>query len=181
MSNIIASLSKSRTHQDLANTVDSVLPKYFEFQSVGIIFVDKAGQEFYALAYSRYGSEKYSNDTTRFPITMGLSGETFQAKSIKVYENVKRKNLYNPEIDNVSNCSDVNSLIMACLPGPNDSILGILQLSNKISGNISAKDVKLVGEISVVIGSLVDGINAIDEAKELTVKMKKYFDTSNLS
>ncbi|CAG9315507.1 unnamed protein product [Blepharisma stoltei] len=180
MSAVIAALSKARSHQALANTIDAILPKFFEFHTAGIIFVDKSEKEFFSFAYSRLGAEKYSSDTVWFPATMGLSGETFKSRSMKVYENVKKKNLYNPEVDNIANASDVSSLIMSCLPGPNDTIVGILQLSNKISGSISAKDIKLVGELSIVIGNLIVGVNEIDEAKELTVKMKKYFDSSKM-
>jgi hypothetical protein len=171
--NVSSAISKSRSHQSLANSVDELLPKFFECETAGVVFVDEESQELYTLAYSSEQNKKYSQDIIRFPITMGLTGETYKNKGCMIYEGVKKKHLYNPEIDNIASASDLNSCLMSCLPGPNSSIVGVLQLGNK-SGGFSQREIQVVTGVSTILGFMVAGINDISEAMELTIKMKQH-------
>ena len=170
---VSASISKSRNHNALANSVDQLLPKFFEFETAGIVFVDEESQELYTLAYSSSPDEKYSQDIIRFPISMGLTGDTYKSKGLQVYENVKKKNLYNPEIDNIASSSDLNLCLMSCLHGPNNGIFGILQLGNKI-GTISQRDIQMITSFSTILGYMIAGVNDISSAMDLTIKMKMH-------
>ncbi|MFS6706501.1 hypothetical protein WHK35_14330, partial [Staphylococcus aureus] len=125
------------------------------------------------MAYSSDSDLKYSQDKIRFPITMGLTGETYKHKGWVVYESVKKKHLYNPEIDNIASASDLNMCLMSCLPGPRNGISGILQLGNKVGG-FSQRDIKVVNGLSTILGFMVAGVNDISEALELTIKMKQH-------
>ena len=171
--NVSAGISKARNHQSLANAIDQLLPKFFEFETAGVVFVNEASQEFYTLAYSSSPDEKYSQDIIKFPITMGLTGEAYKLRSIQIFENVKKKHLYNPEIDNIASASDLNNCLMACLAGPHNKIFGILQLGNK-TGGISQRDVQMVNGFGTILGHIIAGINDISEAMDLTIKMKEH-------
>ena len=171
--NVSAGISKARNHQSLANSIDVLLPKFFECETAGIVFVDESSQEIYTLAYSSEADKKYSQDIIRFPISMGLTGDAYKNKGIVVYENVKKKHLYNPEIDNIASASDLNACLMSCLPGPNSSISGVLQLGNK-PGGFSQRELQVVTALSTILGYMIAGINDISEAMELTIKMKQH-------
>ena len=173
VSNVAAGISRARNHHTLANTVDQLLPKFFEFETAGVVFLDEDSQELYTLAYSSSPDEKYSQDIIRFPISMGLTGETYKSRGVQIYENVKKKHLYNPEIDNIASASDLSCCLMACLHGPHNKIYGILQLGNKL-GTISKRDVQMVTGFSVILGHMIAGVNDISEAMDLTIKMKQH-------
>lgn len=170
---VCGGISRSRNHQSLANSIDILLPKFFDCETAGLVFVDEVNQELYTLAYSSDSDLKYSQDKIRFPISMGLTGETYKHKGWVVYENVKKKHLYNPEIDNIASASDLNMCLMSCLPGPGNGISGILQLGNK-SGGFSQRDIQVVNGLSTILGFMVAGVNDISEALELTIKMKQH-------
>jgi hypothetical protein len=171
--NVSAGIYKSRTHHTLANSVDQLLPKFFDFETAGLVFVDEENQELFTLAYSSNSEEKFSQDLIKYPIKMGLTGEAYKNKGIQIFENVKKKHLYNPEIDNIASASDLNNCLMSCLTGPDNVIFGILQLGNKI-GTITQRDIQLVSGFSSILGNMISGINDISEARGLTIKMKKH-------
>ncbi|OMJ88864.1 hypothetical protein SteCoe_9063 [Stentor coeruleus] len=171
--NVSAGISRARNHQSLANSIDQLLPKFFECETAGVVFVDEESKEFYTLAYSSNQEEKFSQDIIRFPISMGLTGETYKCRSSHIFENVKKKHLYNPEIDNIASASDLSTCLMSCLNGPNNMIYGIMQLGNK-SGGFSQRDIQLVTSFSTILGYMIAGINDISEAMELTIKMKQH-------
>lgn len=170
---VSAGISKARNHHSLANAVDQLLPKFFEFETAGVVFLDEDSQELYTLAYSSNPDEKYSQDIIRFPITMGLTGETYKSRSTQIFENVKKKHLYNPEIDNIASASDLSTCLMSCLPGPRNKIYGILQLGNKVGG-VTQRDVQMVSGFSTILGYLIAGVNDISEAMDLTIKMRTH-------
>ena len=170
---VSSNISKSRNHQSLATAVHTFLPKFFECETAGIVFIDEETQESYTLAYSSEPNQLFSKDVIRFPIYMGLTGETYKSKGIQIFDNVKKRNLYNPEIDNIASAPDLNMSLMSCLSGPNDGIFGVLQLGNKVGG-FSEKDLQVVAGFSTILGYMAAGIYDISEAMNLTIKIREY-------
>lgn len=175
---VSSNISKSRNHQSLATAVHTFLPKFFECETAGIVFIDEETQESYTLAYSSEPNQIFSKDVIRFPINMGLTGVTYKSKGYQIFDNVKKRNLYNPEIDNIASAPDLNMCLMSCLFGPNDGIYGVLQLGNKVGG-FKDKDLQVVTGFSVILGYMAAGIYDISEAMDLTIKIKEYL--ANLS
>lgn len=175
---VSSNISKSRNHQSLATAVHTYLPKFFECETAGIVFIDEETQESYTLAYSSEPNQIFSKDVIRFPINMGLTGVTYKSKGYQIFDNVKKRNLYNPEIDNIASAPDLNMCLMSCLNGPNDGIYGVLQLGNKVGG-FKEKDLQIVTGFSTILGYMAAGIYDISEAMDLTIKIKEYL--ANLS
>jgi hypothetical protein len=171
-------ISKSRNHQSLAHAIHYTLPKFFECESAGIVFIDEDGQESYTMAYSSEPNQLFSQDIIRFPINMGLTGETYKSRGVMIFDNVKKRNLYNPEIDNIAGTPDLNLSLMSCCLGPNNGIFAVLQLGNK-SGGFSKKELQIVTTFSCILGNMAAGIYDISEAMDLTIKIKEYM--ANLS
>ena len=175
---VSSNISKSRNHQSLATAVHTFLPKFFECETAGIVFIDEETQESYTLAYSSEPNQLFSRDVVRFPVYMGLTGETYKSKGVQIFDNVKKRNLYNPDIDNIAAAPDLSMSLMSCLKGPNDGIYGVLQLGNKVGG-FSEKELRVVSGFSTILGYMAAGICDISEAMDLTIKIREYM--TNLS
>lgn len=175
---VSAGIAKSRNRQSLAHAVHYNLPKFFECESAGIVFIDEENKESYTMAYSSEPNQLFSQDIIRFPINMGLTGETYKNKGFMIFDNVKKRNLYNPEIDNIAGTPDLNLSLMSCCLGPNNGIFAVLQLGNK-SGGFSKKELQTVTNFSSILGYMTAGIFDISEAMDLTIKIKEYLSNLN--
>ena len=175
--NLMAILVTGNSLDKFANLVDQELGKFFNFESSGIVFVDTISKEFFIFGYSSKPKVKFGNEVIRLPLTMGLTSDCYKSGELKLYQNIKQKAQYSPEIDNVSATGDIRNCIMIGLEGPNEKITGVLQMSNKITGKINAHDCRLIKELSKVLGFLIHGIASIEQALDLTTRMKTSLST----
>lgn len=146
VTNICAAFARARTYHYLASTVNSLLPNFFDFEAAELLYIDEDTNEFYGISHSQ--------TLRKFPLTAGMTGEAYANRSMKIYDSFNKKESIN-DIDNFSGVSEVHNLIIVCLPGPNRSILGVLQLYNKLNNSISPKDIQIVGEMSILLGSVI--------------------------
>jgi hypothetical protein len=153
VTNICAAFARSRTFHYLASTVNSLLPSFFDFESAELLYIDEESNEFYGISHSQ--------TLSKFPLTQGMTGEAYSNRSMKIYDSFNKKEKLE-EIDNFAKVSEVQNLIIVCLPGPNRAILGVLQLYNKTNNNISPKDIQLVGEMSILLGSVIAMLTLIN-------------------
>ena len=153
VTNVCAAFARSRTFHYLASTVNSLLPGFFDFESAELLYIDEETNEFYGISHSQ--------TLSKFPLTQGMTGEAYQNRSMKIYDSFNKKEKI-AEIDNFAKVSEVHNLIIVCLPGPNRAILGVLQLYNKLNNNISPKDIQLVGEMSILLGSVIAMLTLIN-------------------
>lgn len=153
VTNVCAAFARSRTFHYLASTVNSLLPGFFDFESAELLYIDEETNEFYGISHSQ--------TLSKFPLNQGMTGEAYQNRSMKIYDSFNKKEKI-AEIDNFARVSEVNNLIIVCLPGPNRAILGVLQLYNKLNNNISPKDIQLVGEMSILLGSVIAMLTLIN-------------------
>jgi hypothetical protein len=153
VTNICAAFARSRTYHYLASSVNSLLPNFFDFEAAELLYIDEDTYEFYGITQNQ--------TLKKFPLSSGITGEAYGSKSMKIYDGFnKKENL--SDVDNFSGVHDVNSLIVVCLPGPNRKILGVLQLYNKLNNSISPKDIQIVGEMSILLGSLIAMLSEIN-------------------
>ena len=153
VTNICAAFARARTYHYLANTVSSLLPTFFDFEAAELLYIDEEFSEFYGISHHQ--------SLQKFPLTLGMTGEAFKNKSMKIYDSFNKKEAL-AEIDNFAGVNDVQNLIIVCLPGPNRAILGVLQLYNKLNNNISPKDIQIVGEMSILLGSVIAMLTQIN-------------------
>lgn len=153
VTNICAAFARARTYHYLASTVNSLLPGFFDFEAVELLYIDEETSEFYGISHNQ--------NLQKFPIGLGLTGEAYSGKSMKIFESFSKKETVE-EIDNFAGVSEVNNLVVVCLPGPNRSILGVLQLYNKLDNSISPKDIQIIGEMSVLLGSVIAMLTQIN-------------------
>lgn len=153
VTNVCAAFARSRTFHYLASTVNSLLPSFFDFESAELLYIDEESNEFYGISHSQ--------TLSKFPLNSGMTGEAYQNRSMKIYDSFNKKEKIE-DIDNFAKVNEVNNLIIVCLPGPNRAILGVLQLYNKINNNISPKDIQLVGEMSILLGSVIAMLTVIN-------------------
>ena len=146
VTNICAAFARARTYHYLASTVNSLLPAFFDFETAELLYIDEESSEFYGISHNQ--------TLQKFPLDLGITGEAYSSRSMKIYDSFTRKEPATA-IDNFAGVSEVQNLIVACLPGPNRTILGVLQLYNKINNSISPKDIQIVGEMTILLGSVI--------------------------
>ena len=113
----------------------------------------------------------------RYPSSLGVSSDLLKFRKTIVFKDIKRRPMYNPEVDNLAGLQGLKDAIMGCLFNPSGKIVGIIQLGNKNKGSIDQKDIKLIEQINLILGSFITGINDTVEAMELTIRMKKTIET----
>ncbi|OMJ95798.1 hypothetical protein SteCoe_690 [Stentor coeruleus] len=153
VTNVCAALARARTYHYLASTVNSLLPGFFDFEAAELLYIDEETSEFYGISHNQ--------TLQKFPLKIGLTGEAYASRSMKIYDSFCKKEVI-CDIDNFAGISEVHNLIIVCLPGPNRTILGVLQLYNKINNNISPKDIQIVGEMSILLGSVIAMLSQIN-------------------
>lgn len=153
VTNVCAAFARARTYHYLASTVNSLLPSFFDFEAAEILYIDEETSEFYGITHSQ--------SLQKFPLTLGLTGGAYTSRSMKIYESFNKKEAIE-EIDNFARVSELHNLIVVCLPGPNRVILGVLQLYNKLNNSISPKDIQIVGEMSILLGSVIAMLSHIN-------------------
>lgn len=174
---LISVLVTANSLDKFANLVDSELAKFCGFEAAGVVFVDNLSKEFFIFGYSSKPGVKFGNEVIRLPLNMGITGDNYQFGELKIYQNIKQKALYSPEIDNVAAVGDIRSCVMVGLSGPEGKFTGVLQIVNKISGKITANDCKVIEELSKVLGYMIYGIAAIEQSLDLTTRMKASLST----
>jgi hypothetical protein len=146
VTNICAAFARARTYHYLASTVNSLLPGFFDFEAAELLYIDEETSEFYGISHGQ--------TIQKFPLSQGMTGEAYEGRSMKIYDSFNKKEEIK-EVDNFAAVDEVQNLIVVCLPGPNRTILGVLQLYNKMNNSISPKDIQLVGEMSILLGSVI--------------------------
>ena len=178
---VLSLLFIAQTLDTFANQVDSHLARFFGFETAGIVFLDNIKSQFFIFGYSSKPGQKFGNEVIRLPCTMGITGEVFATSEYKIYEKIKQKAKYSPEIDNVSATGEIRQSFFICLPGTENNFSGVLQLFNKVTGKITQDDCKLITELSKILGYMIDGIAKIEQAMDLTTRMKTSISTMMLT
>jgi len=173
LTEISTNLLVNRSHKGLANQVYHLLPKFFDFESAGIVYLDKTRNEFFKMVVSGSEKEKFLESTIYFPSNLGLTGEVYNSREILVYENVKNLRLYYPEVDNSIGVSNLRNCIMGCLKGPDDEVVGVLQLFNKKDNReISQEDIEKLKGTQVLLGMCIAATNVVYQCLTLTIGIK---------
>ena len=174
LANIVSTVINNKNHKELANNVFKSIPRFLEFESVGIAFVNKKKQEFFIMLPSESNSDKYSDTIVKFPIDLGITGDTYKKNKIIKLDNIKSHRLFNSEIDNCSRSPILNNGIFASLLGIDDNVVGVIQIINKKNGkNISDKDLEKVNYLRKIIGICITCTNSISETSSLTINFKE--------
>ena len=84
--------------------------------------------------------EKNASGVTKYPLGIGISGEVYKTKKIFRSNVGKLEPIYNELIDNAANGPRPKNLLFLPLFSKDGSIIGILQLINKINGDVLASD-----------------------------------------
>ena len=174
---LLSILATTHSLDAFANRIDKELARFFNFEASGIVFIDNISNQFFIFGYSSKPGEKFGKDVIRLPVSMGITSESFITKEIKIYQNLKNKAGYSPEIDNISATGDIRNCIMCPVIGPESKITGILQIVNKITGKINAHDCKMIKELSQILGYMIYGITQIEQAMDITTRMKSTMST----
>lgn len=173
LTGVMASLINNKNHKELANNVFKAIPRFLEYESAGIIFRDKAKEEFFTLLPSEAGGDKFSDTVALFSIDCGVTGDVYHKNIIGKYENIKSHRLFNSEIDNSCRCAVLHNCIFASLTGIDGEVLGVLQVFNKQNGKtITEKDLEKVKYLQKIIGMCINCTLCITEVSSLTINFK---------
>ena len=71
---ITNALCGARTHKEIANSVDKMLPQFFGFAKASLVFVNEGANELYSLVPADKGEEAYSDEIIQFPTGIGITG-----------------------------------------------------------------------------------------------------------
>lgn len=170
--NLIGKLVTAKSLESFSNLVDEHLASLFDFQEAGIVFTDYKVNQLFIYGYSAKPNIKFCDEVIRFPENTGFTGEVLKGSGIRIIENLKNKAGFHPEVDNIASTGDIRQCVMIKLAGPDGLYTGVLQLNNKISGKISQSDLKSIQELAPVLGHIIFGISNIENALDLTFKMK---------
>ena len=112
-----------------------------------------------------YNNSTFENSTESlsFQVTQGITAEAIKKNKI-VYTNIGYKdNAFRPFIDNVSRYLQIQNMICAPLYDENQEIVAVLQLINKVEGNI--KDREIVLSLPERVGAVAVHIRDNDKAR----------------
>ena len=123
----------------------SLVAKFCHFEGAGIALLSQEKRELLV---------PLTGGTYAIPECLCLLWDTVQNKTMKVFENVRRKIQFDPATDNISEVGDLDNCLFACLLGPENQVVGVLQLANKTTGNITPGDIQIAGQLSVLIGNI---------------------------
>jgi hypothetical protein len=122
-----------------------VLPEFFGFKDVGILFYDQvrddlctAGDINSQATQNLIGLDSAS--VIRFPNTIGVTGQVFRDNGKRYFcfndldVIIRNEPKLNPIIDNITNQSEVKNFMIGVILGDKDSKAGVLQFINKVNG-----------------------------------------------
>jgi hypothetical protein len=171
---LVSQLINNKNHKELANNVFTYVPKYLEFESAGVIFVDQSEEQFFMMLPSEKFTEKFSSTSIKFPISLGITGDVYKKNKPVKFDNPKSNRLFNTDIDNTTKSSNIKNCIFSSLLGINDEVVGVLQVFNKEnSKNISEKDLLKTKYLQKILGMCISCTNCISEASSLTINFKQ--------
>ena len=168
---ITNALCGARTHKEIANAVDKMLPTFFGFSKASIVFVNAATNDLYSLVPADKGDEAYSDEIIQFPTGIGITGSVATSGKMFTSSTVKKEIKYSQEIDNGVNIIDLNNMMFGALTGSKGQIVGVIQLANKI-GEISEDDKFKVEKVSRLLGVCIDGTTDVMESMRLIIELK---------
>ena len=182
LTELLSNIINNKNHKELANNIYSYIPRFLEFKSAGIIFIDQLKNEFFGMLPSESIYEKFSNTTTRFSIDLGITGEVYKKGGILRFDDLKIHRLFNSEIDNPVRCSTLTNCVFANLIGLDNSIVGILQVFHKLDNKpVTERDIEKIKSLQKILGICVSCTNIINETSSLTINFKQTVEHAVLS
>jgi len=120
--------------------------------------------------YDHGSDELYSKVATgtgeiRFSAKLGIAGEVAQTRSVIIVPDAYADKRFNPEIDRKTGYRTCNMLTLP-LVTPDDEVIGVLQLLNKLEGVFDAGDKMLAGALGSLIGMAIKRQMLLDAAAE---------------
>jgi hypothetical protein len=173
---ISSEILSCRNHQSISEKVTDLLPAYFQFAKASIAFYDSENSEFFVCVPEATGGLHFTDEVARFPCSLGLSGTLLKKGGILAVSDMKtqRKN-FHPEMDNLSGVTDIRNMMLGCLAGGDNEPVGVLQLTNKLTGINEVDQDKLL-DCFRLIGASVSCANTVNECISLVIQMKATVD-----
>jgi hypothetical protein len=173
---ICSEIVSCRTHRGIAEKVSRLMPEYFQCAKASIAFYDAENAEMFACVPESGGSDIFTDEVTRFPSSIGLSGSLLEKGGVLVMTEMKAfRKSFHPEADNLAEVTDIRNMMFACLPGNDHEPVGVLQLTNKTSG-LTEEDRDRLQECVQLVGASVSCANTINECVSLVIQMKATVD-----
>jgi len=123
------------------------------------------------------------NNALRFPANSGLSGRAFTNGKI-IYQNGERLEREFNDLDNIAGFAYIRSFVFIPLYGCGNRKRGVLQLYNKLDGEISKEDVKEYKLLQHTLGLTLENAIELNEAldyvlcaKSVTAKIMEHTTT----
>ncbi len=86
----------------------------------------------------------------KYPSTIGITGRATEKKSIIMSVRGKDDKYYNGEVDNIGISKKIRNMMAVPLLSPNNQVVGVLQLINKIGPlddfDVVSEQIKLKGK-----------------------------------
>ncbi|CAI2384649.1 unnamed protein product [Moneuplotes crassus] len=172
--NLLGGIMKISTLTMLIGHWKEVLPEFFGFKDVGILFYDSikddlctAGDVTSEFAKKMVGLD--SETVIRFPNTIGVTGLAFKNSSIIS----RNDHNLNPVVDNISNQAEVKNFMIGAILGDEDKKAGILQFINKIGGeDVKNYDIQRFKAMRHFLGSCAENVTLTAVAINLIIMVK---------
>ncbi|CAI2384736.1 unnamed protein product [Moneuplotes crassus] len=172
--NLLGDIMRKSTLTRLIIHWKEVLPKFFGFKDVGILFYDPVKDDLCAAGEinSEFSQKMVGLDSEtviRFPNTIGVTGQAFKNSSV-ISRNTPN---LNPIIDNISNQGEVANFMIGVILGDEDKKAGILQFINKVGGeDVKNYDIQRFKAMRHFLGSCAENVSLTAVAINLVIMVQ---------
>ncbi len=158
--------TKSTAEQHLAVLVEVVRQMSETFELVPLLqTAERAGRAALGcdratiFLYDAVTEELFSKVATgageiRFSAKLGIAGEVARTRAVSVVQDAYADSRFNPEIDRKTGYRTRNMLTLP-LTTPDNELIGVLQLLNKLEGGFAPADEVLAGALGSLIGMTI--------------------------
>ena len=183
-------ITTQRSYRSLITEIKLLLPRYFGFDSVGVLLLDTKTNDLFTISDIQItghedrklqeGEEYWqSKEIINFPSNLGISGSVFQKgkisqSSVFICNEANRERKFIPDIDNLSGSAEPENFLIGPIYDNNKKVpVGIIQLVNKLDKRqINQEDVKRFEIIQELLGQSVTNTAEIHELINVTIGLK---------
>jgi transcriptional regulator with GAF, ATPase, and Fis domain len=157
---------KAKRHEDLYQDLTDYLPKLFNFEKAGIMFMDHTTGFLYSINENEDGADPSKHEEiSRYPINMGLTGICLAEREPLITLEGEDDPRFSFEVDNILRLLDVESLLIVPLIDSQNRLQGAIQMINKLDADEIPKED--VVELLQICPSIAEVLTFCELAKDV--------------
>ena len=117
---------KAKRHEDLYHDLAEHLPKLFNYEKAGILFIDHVTGFLYNINEADGNDSKTEETISRYPINMGLTGISLAEREPLITLEGEDDPRFSFEVDNILRLLDVENILIVPLIDSHDRLQGAI-------------------------------------------------------